>query len=234
MTGEPLPRYVQISEQLIRDIAAGRLADGARLPPERRMAGEFGVSIGTLRKALERLEVGGLLTRIQGSGNYVNSGTSVSSVYAMFRLERPGGGGLPTAEVLTVSRVGKPVDLPDFGTDAEVFRIRRLRRLDGDPVAIEEIWLDGSWAKTLAPQDLSESLYLHYRSVLGLEIGRVEDRIGLGAVPGWTPEAFVPAAGATTPMVERLSWSQNGITAEYSRTWFDNDKARYISRLGKG
>jgi GntR family transcriptional regulator len=27
-----LPKYLQISEMLIRDIAAGRLADGARLP----------------------------------------------------------------------------------------------------------------------------------------------------------------------------------------------------------
>ena len=50
-----LPLYVQISELLIRDIAAGRLIDGERLPPEREMAEELGISIGTLRKALADL-----------------------------------------------------------------------------------------------------------------------------------------------------------------------------------
>ena len=37
-TSTALPLYVQISELLIRDIAAGRLIDGERLPPERDMA----------------------------------------------------------------------------------------------------------------------------------------------------------------------------------------------------
>jgi len=40
-----LPKYVQIAEMLIRDIAAGRLADGARLPPEREMAEGLGVRV---------------------------------------------------------------------------------------------------------------------------------------------------------------------------------------------
>ena len=68
-----LPKYVQTAELLIREIAAGRLADGARLPPERDMAGDLDISVGTLRKALNDLTDRGLLERVQGSGNYVPS-----------------------------------------------------------------------------------------------------------------------------------------------------------------
>ena len=46
-----LPKYVQIAEMLIREIAAGHLADGARLAPEREMAATLGTSVTTLRKA---------------------------------------------------------------------------------------------------------------------------------------------------------------------------------------
>ena len=54
-----LPIYQQVSELLIREIAAGRLLDGQRLPPERAMAAEHGVTVRTLRKALaELLEAG--------------------------------------------------------------------------------------------------------------------------------------------------------------------------------
>ena len=56
-----LPVYVQISEMLIRDVSAGHYLDGARLPPERQMAKELGVSVTTLRKALNDMSHKGML-----------------------------------------------------------------------------------------------------------------------------------------------------------------------------
>ena len=44
-TPQALPIYVQISERLIREITAGHIADGARLPPEREMATQLGVAV---------------------------------------------------------------------------------------------------------------------------------------------------------------------------------------------
>jgi len=179
---QPLPKYIQISERLIREIAAGHIANGARLPPERDMAADLGIAVGTLRKALGDLEAKGLLERIQGSGNYVRHKPDVDSVYAFFRLERVQGGGLPTAEVLTVDRLAKP-EGPHFGPDPEGHRIRRVRRLDDVVIAVEEIWLDGGWRQSITRQDLSDSLYLYYRETLGLVIASVEDRIGVAPVP---------------------------------------------------
>ncbi|SMY09128.1 GntR family transcriptional regulator [Flavimaricola marinus] len=229
-----LPKYVRISERLIREIAAGHLADGARLPPEREMAVDLGTSVGTLRKALADLEAKGLLLRIQGSGNYVRQQPETASVYAFLRLERAQGGGLPTADVLTVDRMPKPDGAPDFGRSDEAHRIRRLRRLDGEVVALEEIWLDGGQVRRIKADDLSESLYLYYRDKLGLVIARVEDRVGVEQVPEWTDPRFGPRAGDWAGFVERVSWSESGHRVEYSRTWFDKDKSRYISRMGKG
>lgn len=227
-----LPKYIQISEMLIRRIGAGQLADGVRLPPEREMAQTLGISVGTLRRALADLASKGVLDRIQGSGNYVRHRPEVSSLYAFFRLEKVGGGGLPTARVLTVSRERKPADAPPFGPAAEAHRIRRLRLLDGEAIALEEIWLDASWRAEVAAADLSESLYLFYRRDLGLIVTKVEDQVGLGKVPDWAPEGFM-SPERPCGFIERISWAQTGARAEFSRTWFDNDKARYISRMGK-
>ena len=99
-----LPVFVQISELLIREISAGHLLDGERLPPERAMAAEMGISVGTLRKSLAELEKVGLLERRQGSGNYVKAKSDAESVYAFFRIELHKGGGLPSADVLSVER----------------------------------------------------------------------------------------------------------------------------------
>jgi GntR family transcriptional regulator len=227
----PLPVHMQISEMLIREIAVGRLADGARLPPEREMAANLGIAVGTLRRALADLTEKGLLDRIQGSGNYVRARSDLTGVYAFFRLEKAEGGGLPTADIASVERLPKPVDLPDFGSAPDAHRIRRLRRLDGQPAAVEEIWLDGSRAGRLAREDLSESLYLHYRLALGFSIARAEDRVGVGAVPDWAPADFAPRPGTVVGFIERIAWAGDGDSAEYSRTWFDPDAARYVTRF---
>lgn len=226
-----LPKWQQISEMLIREIAAGHLADGTRLAPERDMAAELGIAVGTLRKSLAELERQGLLERVQGSGNYVRAGQA-ESVYAFFRLERIAGGGLPTARVLSVARMDKPRDLPPFGTSDQAHRIRRLRMLDAEPAALEEIWLDGAYAASISQSDLSESLYLFYKQRLGLRITRIEDRIGVDQVPDWCTSGFGLDAGTPCGWIERVSWDQDGARAEVSRTWFDINKVWYINRLG--
>lgn len=226
-----LPLFLQISELLIRDIAAGRLIDGEKLPPEREMAAQLGIAVGTLRQALKELTAKGMLVRVQGSGNYIRAVNAPASVYALFRLELVTGGGLPTARVLSVERCAKDPALPDFGDSAEGFRIRRLRSLSGKIAAVEEIWLDGSYAQSIAKTDLSESLYLYYREKLGLWIARAEDRVGLGQCPDWTPEEFAHAAGTPLPRITRVSWGQDGRRCEASWTWYDPDIAQYVARL---
>lgn len=188
------PVYVQIAEHVIRDVAAGRLVEGDRLPPEREMARDMGVAVGTLRKALKRLEDQGLLERRQGSGNYIADTRAAGGLYGFFRLERPGGGGQPTAELLSLDTVDKPAGLPDIGPSVQAHRIRRVRRIGGVAAAVEEIWLDRSHAPRL-DDDLPGALYHYYATALGLKIGDVTDRVGLGRAPNWTPAALTPGPG---------------------------------------
>lgn len=230
-TAGALPLYLQVSEMLIRDIAAGRLADGAKLPTEREMAANLGLAVGTLRKALADLENKGLLERVQGSGNYIRAAESPQSIYAFFRLERIAGGGLPSARTLSVRRLKKPAYLPSFGTHSEAHRIRRLRLISGVVSALEEIWLDASVADALNADEMSESLYLHYRQHLKLHIARAEDHIGLGHVPAWAPSDCPLRPGATTPLITRLAWDGQNRQVEVSLTWFDSNTTRYVSRL---
>jgi GntR family transcriptional regulator len=229
-----LPKFIQLSEMLIREIAAGHLTDGARLPPERDMADDLGVAVGTLRKALADVEAKGLLDRVQGSGNYVRHRPAVDSVYAFFRLELLKGGGLPTAKVLHVDRLSKPDAFARLGGHHEGHRIIRLRSLGSTLIALEEIWLDGAQPAQIAVSDLSDSLYHFYRHELGVVIASVEDRIGLDPMPSWTPDAFHLKVGEIAGYIERVSWTAAKEPAEFSRTWYDAKRAVYISRMGKG
>ena len=63
--------YLQVAEQLQAMIESGALEAGSRLPSERDLAGQFGVSRPTIREAMIALEIAGLVEVRSGSGVYV-------------------------------------------------------------------------------------------------------------------------------------------------------------------
>ena len=222
-----LPVFIQIAEVISRQIAAGHLLPDTKLPPERDMARDYGVAVGTLRKSLARLTEHGIIHRKQGSGNYIARTLHAPALYSFFRLERPEGGGLPSARLLDVTRLTKPADLPQFGMADFAHRFRRVRYLDDHAVALEEIWLDGSCAPQIKADDISQSLYHYYQTELGIWITKAEDWVSLAPPPPWYRSELTSQMG----FVERFGWSNEGIKIEYSRTWFAPDRARYVARL---
>ena len=74
LTADPRASLVDGAERAVRRwLTPGRFRPGDRLPPEQELAGMLGVSRGTLRSALRRLEDAGEIVRRQGSGTFVGS-----------------------------------------------------------------------------------------------------------------------------------------------------------------
>ena len=65
------PLYQRLQDALRGAIESGQIKPQAALPPERDLATDFAVSRITVRKALDGLVGGGLLTRRQGAGTFV-------------------------------------------------------------------------------------------------------------------------------------------------------------------
>ncbi len=97
--------------------------------------------------------------------------------------------------------------------------------------AVEEIWLDGHFAKEILASELSESLYLFYRQKLGLWIARAQDSVGQGPLPDWAPQDFPHQPQTPLPLITRISWDANGQSVELSKTWYDPTNVRYVARL---
>lgn len=69
----PIPLYHQIEQAIVQLILEQRLDPGARLPSELELAQQYGVAPMTVRRAMERLERGGIILRRRGSGTFVGS-----------------------------------------------------------------------------------------------------------------------------------------------------------------
>ena len=66
--------YQQVASTLASAVADGQYSVGSRLPSERDLADEFGVSRPTVREAMIALEIRGIVEIRQGSGVYVLEG----------------------------------------------------------------------------------------------------------------------------------------------------------------
>jgi len=89
---QPLERrkvYEQIAEQLLGQLAAGRLRPGDLLPPERELTESFGVGRSSIREALRMLESQGVIVAANGGALVVAEAANPlnSSLRLLFTLD---------------------------------------------------------------------------------------------------------------------------------------------------
>src|SRR5438094_9396830 len=133
-----VPRYHRIAEVLRERIRVGELPSGARLDNQRQLAKSFGVTLMTLRQALELLEREHLITRRHGLGTFV---AAPSIDYDILQLRRFAGDlsakGEHVATHLLRTRFASPdphvADALGLGSRAPLFVLARLRAVHGRP-----------------------------------------------------------------------------------------------------
>ncbi|MGQ0735380.1 MAG: FadR/GntR family transcriptional regulator [Acidobacteriota bacterium] len=88
-------RRLRVNEKIARElqhrIVRGEFSPGESLPPERRLAGQFGVSRGSVREALRALELAGVVVSRQGGGNFVSDtprGTATTPLSQFLERQR--------------------------------------------------------------------------------------------------------------------------------------------------
>src|SRR5438105_14978420 len=140
------PRYHRIAEVLRERIRVGELPSGARLDNRRQLAKRFGVTLMTLRQALELLEREHLITRRHGRGTFVGA---PSIDYDILQLRRFAGDlsakGEHVATRLLATRFSPPdrrvADALGLGPGARVLVVARLRLVDGHPMSLQRSFL---------------------------------------------------------------------------------------------
>jgi GntR family transcriptional regulator len=140
------PSLVDDTELALRAwLATGSHRPGDRLPPELELAAMLGVSRGTLRTALDRLEDTGEITRRQGSGTYVGKAVRPTAFHEGLEVLRPyselaerRGVALTVRDLeLVERRLGSEV-AEVFGLASEdlAWTVTRTILADGEPVAV--------------------------------------------------------------------------------------------------
>ncbi len=231
------PLYQQVRERLVGRIADGHWQPGQPLPSEIMLAGEFGVSQGTIRKALDTLAADNLVVRHQGKGTFVATHTPQRELFHFFHLVGPDGARrMPVTRKLLSCRQRRAerdeaVRLK-LASNAHVVEIRRLRDMAGAPAILETIVVPAKLFPGLAETAaLPNELYQLYEEGYGVTIHKALEGIRAVGAERDAAKLLGVEIGAPLLAVDRLAETLDGTPVELRLSLCDTREHAYLSEI---
>ena len=232
-----MPRYHQIAQVLRERITAPGSGSGERLANQRSLAREFGVTLMTLRHALDLLERDGLIARRHGLGTFV---ARPSIDYDILHLRTLAGDLSALGEDVATRflrsrfmvadlRVAEPLGLAER---ACVFVLERLRLVDREPVSFQASYLPGALGEEISKADLAVTpLRQVLARNLGIEITAARETVSAVPLPAHAARELGCRAGTAAFRSDRVSTDSAGAPVVYDRVFIPGDRFRITRNL---
>lgn len=231
------PLYQQVKELMLSRLTDRAWEPGEILPSESQLALEFGVSQGTVRKALDELTAENLLRRSQGRGTFVSEHTTNRSVFHFLNLvDVDGNKQIPLSRLLSIVKTTATDDeAQTLGLDAAsaVIRIQRVRFLNEKPIIFETITLPYALTPGLekTPDTIPNTLYRHYEKAFGFSVTRATEWLSAIAANQQQSEQLGLSLGAPLLSIKRLAFTYNEQPVELRVSVCQTDAHRYLSEM---
>jgi GntR family transcriptional regulator len=223
-------RYREIAEDLTAQLATGELAAGRLLPSEAELAGTYGVSRVTVRRALEHLRGEGLVDSRQGFGWFVAADPLRQSLGRLATIEAQlaASGVTPERRVLDFAFVPAPPAVSAVLGPGSVLQVRRLNLADGEPFARVTVWCPEPLGAELSRAEVERSPFYE---LLAVEFGGATQTIG--AVAAGDEDAAVLAVPAGSPLLRcaRVTTSAAGEPVLVSEHVFPAHRTEFVVDL---
>lgn len=236
LNSEPL--YVQLRVALSRRIASGDWKPGETIPNELDLAKEYGLSAGTVRKALDWMEEAKLISRQQGRGTFVTDPASKESTRRFNRL-RDASGAILRVDAHMIAISTSPASKTeaarlDMGPEQRVTRMSKLASAQGRPILFEQIAVPTDLFPMLAGNEGAESTcydLLEFAQRSGVLIGRGDERISIGVAEGEVASHLGVSPGTPLLVLDRTIRTIENRPAEWRVAWCNLGPHHYLAEL---
>jgi GntR family transcriptional regulator len=236
--GQPL--YKEVKLRLTQGLMAGEWRHGQALPSESRLAERFGVSLGTVRKAIDELVAEKILVRQQGRGTYVTAHTPDRTLFHFFHIAgRDGRKETPETELLSFSRGRADADEAaglGIARGDRVLRIRNLLRLSGDPVLIDDIVIAAQAMPGLDEAGFAGregTIYGLYQARYGINVIRISERLSTTLADAQSAGLLAVASATPLLRIARVAYTYQDRPVELRYSLVDTTAHEYVSDLVK-
>ncbi len=232
------PAFKKIAAHVQERILRQEWRPGELIPGEVQLAREYGVSVGTVRKALDLLSADRLIDRRRGKGTVVRRITAERSVLSYFRLVSDDGRwNHPVDRTLGCERaVADEAEIRklDLRAGERVWRVNRIRESDGRTCVIdrfsvpEKLFPDFTW-----PPDLDgvTTAFQYYERRFGILVMDVVDEIKAVTADTALARTLGLESPAAVLKVDRVVHAVGGRIIEWRVSWCRTDDMHYRSDL---
>jgi GntR family transcriptional regulator len=234
------PLYLQIKGLLERSLENGEWRPAEAIPSEHDLARRFGVSQGTVRKAIQALAADNLVVRRQGKGTFVATHTEEkSSSFRFLRIRRNDGEDeYPGSRLVDVRRAKASTEVArmlDMKPGNAVILLRRILEYGGSPVILDEIALPAALFRGLTKarfEGYRGSMYGFFETQFGVRILNAEEKLRAVAADKATARLLAVPAGTPLLAVDRVTLTFGDRPVEWRRGLCVTRRHHYFNRLG--
>ncbi len=228
----PLPLYYQLEEQIKKTIETEELQPGDALPSERELSESYQISRMTVRQAITNLVNKGYLFREKGKGTFVSSQKFEQNLQGLtsFTEDMKARNLVPGSKLLhfEIYPADKDIRATLSLKDEElIYKIKRLRLANNEPIAVETSYLPVSLVPGLTPDILASSLYTYIENELELTIGHASQTVEAAIVDAEDQQHLHINKGVPVLLIQRETFLENGTPLELVRSSYRADRYKF-------
>jgi len=236
-TESPIPLYHQIKQNLRELMDSEVLTSGQALPSERKLAEVYGVNRLTARRAVGDLVREGLLIRQRGVGTFVAEPKLIQNMQRVqgFSERVRESGRAPSSRLISLETTMIPVHVAqrtDMPAETQIYKLVRLRSVDGEPVILETAYLPQERFPDLSAVDFSAAtLYQILAERYDCVPAESEETLEPVILTDYEQELLETDTGALGMLVEAVTRNQVGHVVEFSHSIVRGDRCRYFFHI---
>jgi GntR family transcriptional regulator len=230
--GEPL--YRRVKRQMTELLGRGVWRPAQVLPSERKLADHFGVSMGTMRRAVDELVSEHILIRHQGRGTFVSAHDRSRYLFRFFNLSaHDGGRSYPVVSLLDFDSLRADAATAralGLRSGARVLRIRNRLALQGEATLLDDILLPAARFEGMDRSRVAQragTLYQLYEEAFGQSVARIDERVR--ACPADTRQAQLLGVAPGTALLHiiRTAHGMDEAVIELRHSYVRTDRHEY-------
>jgi GntR family transcriptional regulator len=233
------PLYLAVRRKILSSITLGQWPTGTPLPNETVLAKEFGVSVGTLRKAVDELVQDKILVRQQGRGTFVATHNVERTLLDFFRIRHNDGiSRFPEIETLSLRKISADnvtASRLQLAEGAKVYRIINLLNVNKLPAALDQIFVPAERFEGLTI-DLfrarTGTIYHLYQNRFGVNVLKADEQVRACKCGAKEARALGVPRSTVLLEIERISRTYYDVPVEWRLTRVNTQHHFYSSELG--
>lgn len=233
-----LPYYYQLKQYIIDSIESGKWKPGQQMFPEIKICELFDISRTVVRQTYQELVNEGYLIKRKAKGTFIAEPKIAENLVQTlmgFYEDMTARGFKVSNDILwqkKISSTPRVAEKLGLETGEEVTVIRRVRRINDEPIVLDRTYIPYKLCPGLLNEDLTnKSLYSYIEGKYNLKIDKGTRFIEATTAGDEEAKLLNVKKGAPLLLIESVSFLDNGVPLEYYIALHRGDRSKLVTEL---